>query len=184
MKYTKFVALDIETTGLDLNIHEIIEIGCVFFSFNTKKELFEVEETFEIKIQPEHIERANPVSLKVNGYKEHLWQDALSPQKAFKKISQKIKGRTMVGHNAGFDFYFLDQAFKKHGIQNTLHYHVLDTLSMAYVTLHDNVDATRLSLQYLCDFYGIENKKAHTALADARATYELFVKLCRTTTTM
>lgn len=177
MKHTKFVSLDIETTGLDPAVHEIIEIGCVLFSFNVRKKIFEIEDSFEVKIKPEHIELANPISLRVNGYKESLWVDALTPGKALKKISQKVKGRVMIGHNAGFDYAFMSQAFKKHALPNTLHYHVLDTLSMAYVILHDNVDATRLSLQYLCDFYGIENKKAHTALADAQATYELFVKL-------
>ncbi len=179
MKHTKFVALDIETTGLDALVHEIIEVGCVLFSFNVKKKIFEVEESFDIKIKPQHIELANPISLKVNGYQESLWTDALTPEKALKKISQKITGRVMVGHNAGFDYSFFNTACKKYGVVNTLHYHVLDTLSMAYVVLYNNVDATRLSLQYLCDFYGIENKKAHTALADAQATYELFVKLLK-----
>lgn len=182
MKHTKFVALDIETTGLDPAVHEVIEVGCVLFSFDAKKKIFKIEDSFDIKIKPEHIERANPISLKVNGYKEGLWTEAVTTKNGLKKISQKIKGRVMVGHNAGFDYSFLNHAFKTHGVTNTLHYHVLDTLSMAYVTLHDNVDATRLSLQYLCDFYGIENKKAHTALADAQATYELFVKLFNTMT--
>jgi DNA polymerase III epsilon subunit family exonuclease len=177
MKHTKFVALDIETTGLDPAVHEVIEVGCILFCFDAKKKVFRIEESFDIKIKPEQIELANPISLKVNGYTIDKWTQAVSATVALKTISRKIKGRVMVGHNAGFDYSFMNQAFKKHMIVNTLHYHVLDTLSMAYVTLRDNVDATRLSLQYLCDFYGIENKKAHTALADAQATYELFVKL-------
>lgn len=179
MKHTKFVSLDIETTGLDPSVHEVIEIGCVLFSFNTKKKIFETENSFEIKIKPEHIENANPISLKVNGYKESLWQDAITSGKAFKALAKKVKGRVMIAHNASFDTAFLNEAFRKNNIQNPLHYHILDTLSMAYVKLHNNVDATRLSLQYLCDFYGIENKKAHTALADAQATYELFVTLIK-----
>lgn len=177
MTHTKFVALDIETTGLDVAFHEVIEVGCVFFAFNTKKKLFEVEGTLELKIKPEHIDRANPRSLRVNGYEEYKWVDAISAKKAYTLLSKKLKDRVMVGHNVGFDFYFLDQGFKKAGVKNTLHYHTIDTLSMAYLKLQNNVDAKRLSLQYLCDFYGIENKKAHTGLADAQATYELFVTL-------
>jgi DNA polymerase III epsilon subunit-like protein len=35
----------------------------------------------------------------------------------------------------------------------------------------------KLSLRALCEKYGIENKKAHSAFADAYATFEVFKKL-------
>jgi DNA polymerase III epsilon subunit-like protein len=43
--------------------------------------------------------------------------------------------------------------------------------------LKDNDDMNKLSLKALTEFYGIENKKAHSAFADTYATYELFKKL-------
>lgn len=179
MKHTKFVALDIETTGLDVNAHEIIEIGCVLFCFDQKKKIFKVESEFDIKVKPQFIERADKTSLKVNKYKPEDWKDAGTLQAALKVLNKKLKGRTMVAHNAVFDYAFLNNAFTRSNIENTLHYHVLDTLSMAFIVLHDT-DARQLSLRYLCQYFGIENKKAHTALADARATYELYVKLFAT----
>lgn len=178
MEHTKFVALDIETTGLDMSIHEIIQIGCVLFSYNKKTKQYKIDNEFEIKIKPKHIENANKISLKVNKYNTSDWQDAITIEKALKTLSKKLKDRVMVGHNAGFDYHFLNCTFNRFHIANTLHYHVLDTLSLAYGKLQ-NSDAKRLSLQYLSDYFGIENKKAHTALADARATYELFVALMK-----
>jgi DNA polymerase III epsilon subunit family exonuclease len=177
MNHSKFIVVDIETTGLNLNTSEIIEIGCVLFKFNNKKLMYEIEEEFEIKIKPDHIETADPRSLKINKYSELDWKNAVSLKDGLKIFSKKSKDRVMIGHNVGFDFYFLNYFLLKCKLKNNLHYHLLDTLSMAYVKLKDNKDAKRLSLQYLCDYFGIENKKAHSALSDAKATYELFLKI-------
>jgi DNA polymerase III epsilon subunit family exonuclease len=176
MNHTKFVALDIETTGLDIRDHEVIQIGCVLFSYNEKKGIYVVDDEIEINIKPSHIETANKTSLKINKYNDTDWVDAVSLKKGLQKLMRKVKDRVMVAHNASFDYHFLDLACKTQDVPNTLHYHILDTLSMAYATLH-HTDAKQLSLRYLCDYFKIENKKAHTALSDARATYELFVKL-------
>ncbi len=176
MKHTQFVALDIETTGLDIQKHEIIEIGCILFSYNEKKQSFKIDDECVFKIKPERIADANKTSLKINKYNEFDWQDAIPLKKGLQKVMKKVKGRVMVAHNASFDYHFLDLACKAEQVDNTLHYHILDTLSMAYVRLQ-GTDATQLSLRFLCDYFSIENKKAHTALADAKATYELFVKL-------
>ncbi len=175
-KHTKFVALDIETTGLDFTKHEIIEIGCVLFCFDSKKKIFKVEDEFDIKIKPEHIELADKTSLKINKYRAEDWEGAPTLSHALKTIAKKIDGRVMVAHNAVFDYAFLEKAFRESHIKNTLHYHVFDTLSMAFLAIQGS-DATQLSLRALCEHFTIENKKAHTALSDARATYELFVKL-------
>lgn len=175
-KHTKFVALDIETTGLDFTQHEIIEIGCVLFCFDPKKKTFKVEEEFDIKIKPQNIELADKTSLKVNKYTPEEWKDAGTLLSALKKLNKRLDGRVMVAHNAVFDHAFIEKAFRENHIKNTLHYHVFDTLSMAFLAIQGS-DTNQLSLRALCEYFGIENKKAHTALSDAKATYELFVKL-------
>ena len=58
-----------------------------------------------------------------------------------------------------------------------IHFHKLDTISLAFGILHTNDDPGKLSLRTLTEKYGIENKKAHSAFADAYATYEVFKKL-------
>jgi DNA polymerase III epsilon subunit family exonuclease len=176
MDHKKFVALDIETTGLNIKEHEVIQIGCVLFSYNEKKGTYNIDDEFEINIKPSHIETANKTSLKINRYNDNDWVDAVNLKKGLQKLMRRVKDRVMVAHNATFDYHFLDLASKTEGVPNTLHYHVLDTLSMAYAQLQ-GTDAKQLSLRFLCQYFSIENKKAHTALSDARATYELFVHL-------
>lgn len=172
MKNKNFAFVDIETTGLSVLKHEIIEIGCVL----TGPDLAVIEE-FELKIRPERIEDADPTSLKVNQYDPEAWRDALPLTDALKVFAGKVKDAIMVGHNVAFDAGFLECAFQATGVSNTLHYHRLDTISMAWAKLHRSPDLEHFSLRDLCLRFGITNERAHTALPDARATYELYKKL-------
>lgn len=172
MRKHNFAFIDIETTGLNLLAHEIIEIGCVL----TTSKLKMIEE-FELKIKPERISNADPVALKVNHYDPDDWKSAYSLEKAMKIFSEKVKDCIMVGHNVAFDAGFLEYAFNKTDLQNTMHYHKLDTVSIAWAKMHKNPKLEHFSLRELCLRFEIKNSRAHTALSDARATFELYKKL-------
>ena len=172
MRKHNFAFIDIETTGLNLIKNEIIEIGCVLTS-----PTLEVIEEFELKIKPEHLENADKVALKVNHFNEKDWEDALNLKEAIEIFSKKVKNCIMVGHNVAFDAGFLEYIFNKTETINTMHYHKLDTISLAWAKLHKNKDFEHLSLRDLCLYFGIKNERAHRALSDARATFELYKKL-------
>ncbi|PIR68404.1 hypothetical protein COU49_01285 [Candidatus Nomurabacteria bacterium CG10_big_fil_rev_8_21_14_0_10_35_16] len=172
MRRHNLAFIDIETTGLDVIDHEIIEIGCVL---TTPK--LEVIEEFELKIKPEHIEVADPTAMKINHYDESLWQDAHTLKEAIKILSEKVRDAIMVGQNVAFDSSFLEHAFAKTKIKNSMHYHKLDTISIAWAKLHKDTELKHFSLRDMCLRFDIENTKAHSALSDARATYELYKKL-------
>ena len=172
MRKHNFAFIDIETTGLNLLLHEIIEIGCVV----TTPDL-EVIEEIELKIKPERISNADPVALKVNHYNEKDWEQAISFEKAFTILSSKVKDCIMVGHNVAFDAGFMEYVFNKMEMMNPMHYHRLDTVSIAWAKLHHNPNIEHFSLREMCVHFGIKNERAHSALSDARATYELYKKL-------
>lgn len=172
MRKQNLAFIDLETTGLNLFKHEIIEIGCIV----TTPEL-EVIEEFELKVKPERIEDADPISLKVNRYDPENWTEAVSLKEALKIVSEKTVDCIMVGQNVSFDSGFLESAFAKANITNTMHYHKLDTISIAWAKFHKDKDINHFSLRELCMRFGIKNEKSHTALSDARATYELYKKL-------
>lgn len=167
--------IDVETTGLSRDTHEIIELGLVLARM--KDGALEVVDELDIKIQPKHIETAEPQALRVNGYNEADWLFATSLEEAIKVFAEKTKGAIFVAHNLTFDYGFIEKAFEKTGTPNEMHYHKLDTISLAFGILHTNDDIGKLSLRVLCEKYGIENKKAHSAFADAYALYEVFRKL-------
>ena len=172
MRKHNFAFIDIETTGLNLLKNEIIEIGCIITTSDLK-----VIEEFELKIKPEHIEEADPVALKVNHYNSSDWESAIPLDKAIKIFSKKVKDCIMVGHNVSFDAGFIEHAFNQTKIKNTMHYHKLDTISLAWAKFHNDSSFERFSLREMCVRFGIKNEKAHSALSDARATFELYKKL-------
>ena len=172
MRKENLAFIDIEATGLNVIKHEIIEIGCVL----TTPSLQVIEE-FELKIKPEHIENADPAALKINQYDEKLWKKAITLAEAMEVLSKKVKNCIMVGQNVAFDSGFLEHAFVKTGVENTMHYHKLDTISIAWAKLYHEPDLEHFSLREMCVRFGIKNDHAHTALSDARATYLLYKKL-------
>lgn len=172
--------IDVETTGLDCDIHEIIELGVVVVrqqGIENGNPLFEIVEEIDLKIKPENIGNADPVALRVNGYNEIDWIFACTLESAMKILNEKTKDAIMVAHNITFDASFIDKAFKKTNIKNNMHYHKLDTISIAFAKLHLNEDVDKFSLHFLATHFGILNKKAHSALSDARTTFELYKKL-------
>ena len=83
----------------------------------------------------------------------------------------------MVAQNITFDWSFLEQAFKKTGMKNPMHFLRLDLISIAFAKLYENDAVQRFSLQAMCEHFGIKNERAHTALADVRVSVEIYKKL-------
>lgn len=171
----KLAFIDIETTGLDRDEHEIIELAVLVAQMKDDK--LEVVGELDLKVQPKNIEKAEPQALRINGYNEADWLFAISLEDAMREFAKKTEGAVFIAHNATFDYGFIESAFKQTGVENKMHYHRLDTLSMAFAILHGNGDVGKLSLKALCERYGVENKKAHSAFADTYALYEVFKKM-------
>ncbi|GAH56075.1 unnamed protein product, partial [marine sediment metagenome] len=151
--------VDTETTGLFRDRHEIIEIGLIL----VRQEGFKIIDYWETKIKPQHLETATPEALDVNGYDEKKWKDAIDPQKAIEEFAQKTRDTILVGHNSAFDRGFLDDLALKYRVVLYLHYHMLDTVSLAYSKLK-NEPINNYGLSEIASFLGIEHKNAHTAL--------------------
>lgn len=169
--------VDIETTGLDSEKGEIIELGVVIAKL--KDDTLTVIDELDLKIAPKHIETADAQALRINGYNEADWIFAVSIEDALATFIKKTEGAIFVAHNITFDYGFIEANLKRYGLENKMHYHKLDTLAMAFGILQNNDDMGKLSLRALCEKYGVQNKKAHSAFADAYATYEVFKNLLK-----
>ncbi len=176
MKGKRLAFVDLETTGINPFTHEIIEIGCLVAKQNDNGEWVTVEE-FEFKVKPEHIETAQPEALRINHYDESVWMFAHTQEQALQTLSQKCDGCVMVGQNVSFDYAFLAAKFGKYNIKDPFFYAKLDTISLAYMRFRKDTTMTSFTLRELCERLGIKNEKAHSALADIRATFEVFKRL-------
>ncbi len=166
--------LDLETTGLNCGVHEITEIGALLVS----QPDFKVINTFQTKVMPTHLETATPEALAIGHFDLKKWQAEAQPlEQALKQLGEIGQGSILSGFNLTFDWAFLQTAFNQVGMEDFFYYHRFDIMSAAYVKLFGKPGMGKYSLSECCRFFGITNKAAHTAFADAEATYKVFLGL-------
>jgi DNA polymerase-3 subunit alpha (Gram-positive type) len=173
-EHTRYAFIDVETSGLNPDIHEIIEIGCLIVAESESG--YTIENELEIKVAMTRPELAEATALRVNGYDPAAWMFAYTMPQALEMLNKHAKDCVFIAHNACFDWQFVEKAYRDAKMEHPFHYHKLDTLSIAYAKLK-GTDAKHLSLRSLCQRFAVTNEKAHTALADCRATFEVFKKL-------
>jgi DNA polymerase III alpha subunit (gram-positive type) len=169
------IFIDLETSGLNRDNHEILEVGCIVVN----GENFEIIEEYSAKVKPSHIETATSEALKINGYTKEKWRDAKNPKEVLKKISEMSEGGMVAGWNVSFDWAFIEQGFKKYGIRSAFNYHKVDVQSIAYAYLYRKKKAKSLRLDATAELFGMEKGKIHGAQEDIRITYELFKKFMK-----
>ena len=155
-----YVALDLETTGLDPERDAIIEVGAVRFRGE------EVLETFESLVNP-----GRPIPFNVQhltGITPNDVRNAPSLPAVLPGLSRFVGNHPIVGHNVGFDLSFLRR-------QGLLRANAgIDTFELAGILLPH---ATRYSLALLADKLDIHLPASHRALDDARVAHALFIAL-------
>lgn len=170
----KIALIDLETSGLDPQLHEILEIGCLVIDSDT----FEIIDQYETKVRPEHIDTAHPKALEVNGYNEADWVGAETLENAIGQLSFKIKDTTMMAFNISFDWSFLQAAFRKTNTIDPMSHHRLDLLTLAWSKIPRS-KVSNYSLKTVCAYLHIPPEpKVHRAMNGTMAAHEVYKKLC------
>lgn len=159
-----YIAFDLETTGLNPQENEIIEIGAL------KVRNGKVTERFMEFIRP-----SAPLSSAITsltGITDEMVADARPRCSVIADFLDFCGEDVLIGHNVIFDYSFMkcsaaaeNMPFEKSGI---------DTLKIAQKV---HKDLPSKSLGSLCDYYQIENRAAHRAYHDALATAKLYQTL-------
>ncbi len=158
---TTFVALDLETTGLDPQADEIIDIGAVRF---TERRM---EAEFETLVQPRaHI---SGFITRLTGINDAMVRGAPRIDDVLDDLAAFVGDAVIVGHNIRFDLNFLAAA----GLPFETN-EVVDTYEMASVLLPT---ASRYGLGALGHALNIPFPATHRALADARVNHHLYLRL-------
>ncbi len=161
--------IDIETTGLDPALHEIIEVAVILVRADTLEPL----DSVELPVHPEHIDRADPEALRLNGYTPEKWLFAVSLCEALERITPLLNGAMPAGHNVRFDLAFLEAACKATGVTPPeMDHHLLDTAVLAWPLLQNGV-VESLSLEDLCDHLEIPRVMKHQAYWDVLSSLEV-----------
>ena len=182
MKKHRLAFVDLETTGLDAMKHEIIDIGIIIAEQHEDlfggRSLHYVSE-HEIYLTPLHIERADPKALAINKYTKRDWSRAVGQKEGLSEAARILTDTIFVAQNVTFDWTFLYISGNTYGVNfdKAVYYHKLDLASMAFGKLYHNSDLSRFTLRELTVHFGVANTDAHTAISDARATFEVAKKI-------
>lgn len=160
-----FVSFDIETTGLMPTKDKIIEIGAV--------KIVDGEEVGRFKrfVNPE-MELPKKIT-EITGIDDDMLKDSDDIGIVIRDFLEFLEDYIVIGHNVQFDYSFI----KVSSVRENLEFdkHALDTLVLSR-KLHKELPSK--TLINMCQHYGIKNFRAHRAYDDARATAQLYFKLC------
>lgn len=155
----RYIAFDIETTGLSHYAHRIIELGAVLFvdGSPTKR--------FSTLVNPGMSIPASATA--VNGITNDMVASAPTESDAISALVEflgdAMQGKTvMCAHNASFDFKFLRDALCRLGYDARLQY--LDTLKLSRQHVRGLENYKQGTLER---YFGLTNDNAHRAVSDA-----------------
>ena len=159
-----YIAFDIETTGLNQQEHEIIEIGAL------KVRQGKVTQRFMEFIKPECAIPAQITEL--TGISDKMVEAARSCREVLADFVDFCQEDILIGHNVQFDFSFVWNHAQKNGY--AFEHKGIDTLKIAKAA-HPSLPSKKLGA--LCEHYQIQNPAAHRAYYDALATAKLYQTL-------
>ena len=168
--------LDTETTGLDPQKAEVIEVAVI------RREPDGTETRFHTLIKPERIEDAHPQALEVNGSANDpsRWDDAPTMASVGHEIADFCRNSVICGHNVSFDETMIAANFKRAEVRRRIAYHKVDTITLAWEHLIP-MGLERVGMDAIRDFLGWSKDGAHTAMKDAEDAMSLYDLLCRMT---
>ncbi|MED9933127.1 MAG: 3'-5' exonuclease [Catenibacillus sp.] len=156
-----YVAFDLETTGLNCERDEIIEIGAL------KVKDGKVTERFARLIQPKL--SVPPEITAITGITNEMLESAPPVEKVIPEFVLFCRDEILLGHNVMFDYKFTKVYAKRYGLP--FEKKGLDTLKIARKVLPE---LESRSLGALCEHYEIVNQAAHRAYHDALATAKIY----------
>ena len=161
-----YAIVDIEATGGSVGADEkIIQFACVLIQNG------ETIHTFETFVNPgKNIPRK---IRKLTGITNKDVKDAPYFEEIAPMILTLLEDAVFVAHNVGFDYRFLNEQLKSHGIVQ-LDIPAVDTVELTQI-LYPAMDS--FQLEDIAGFLNYDLNDAHDALADAEATVHIFKQL-------
>lgn len=159
----KYIVFDLETTGLDPVVHEIIEIGAI--KVNTRTDY---HTTFSILIKP--TQKVSKKITSITGITQEMLDNGDSIESAIADFVEFIEDLQLVAYNAEFDLGFLYKALEKNGITiNNPVFCALKLVRIAYPEM------SSYKLSNVAESLGISADGSHRALKDSELAMKVFV---------
>jgi DNA polymerase-3 subunit epsilon/ATP-dependent DNA helicase DinG len=163
-----YVALDLETTGLDPERDTILEVGAVRFRITLNGGSIQTQtlERWSSLINP-----GRPIPIQIQQL-TGITQEEVNQAPRFPQVTGQLRrfvgSYPVIAHSVRFDLEFL----RSHDVP--LSNPAVDTFELAGILMPH---AARYSLAKLGEAFGLPNLGSHRALDDAKATVDLFAAL-------
>ena len=161
------LVLDTETTGLDVERARIISVGAV------RLDGTEIEAGGELSFLIDPGEPIPAASTKIHGLRDIDVVGAGSFADLVPSLKDAFTGRAVIGHHIGFDLAILANECSRAGVDWVLP-PALDTGLLAHALNPNLPDA---SLETIAAWLGVEIIDRHSALGDARAAAQIYLRL-------
>jgi ATP-dependent DNA helicase DinG len=152
-----FVAVDLETTGLDPEDETIIEVGLILF------EKGKIVEKFSKTVNPR--KTVSDHVLMLTGIKQSELDSSPPLEKFIPDIKNFIEDKPLVGHNIAFDISFLQKSL-------SLDNEAYDTFNLSRIYLPF---VSSHSLSSVVEYFKIPYDNAHRASIDAEMAGRIFL---------
>ncbi len=170
LKSLTFVVFDLETTGLDPERDDMVQIGAVRVVNGRIVE----GERFDTLVNPGR--PIPPGSTKVHGISDDMVASAPDIDEATRRFHAFAGGSVLVAHNAPFDLAFLKRYGARLGL--AFDHPVLDTVLLSAVLFGGSATHTLDALAESLDV-DIADAVRHTAIGDALATAQVLTGCLR-----
>lgn len=159
-----YIAVDLETTGLDPKRDKIIEIGAI--RIENGMEMAQ----YHTMVNPRRQLKEQTTGL--TGIAGEMVENAPDIGDIIGEVLDFCGELPLLGHNILFDYSFLKRAAVNHHME--FEREGIDTLKLCRQFMPEE---ERKNLASACAFYGIEQESAHRALGDAMDAHRLYRKL-------
>lgn len=159
-----YVVIDIETTGLDPTVDEIIEISAIKLQDNN------IVDKFSRLIKPT-LSISDFIS-SLTGITSNMLTEKPTIENSLPEFIEFVGTSILVGHNVNFDINFIYDASMKY-LDKPFSNDFIDTMRIAKI-LYPEMKHHRLS--DLMELYNIEEDEQHRALPDCQITNNVFLK--------
>lgn len=163
---TRFVVVDVETTGLDLNRDHLIAMGACAVEGGRVT----LADSFEVVLRQEQVSSKD--NILIHGISGEVQREGVAPVEALLAFLDFLGKSPLVAFHVTFDQTMIRRAMRVHLDLNFKH----PWLDLAYVMpgLMPEYARRYRALDDWSEHFGIGNFARHSALADALATAQLF----------
>lgn len=175
---SSYVVIDTETTGLDYEYNNLIEVCAIHYSNGEPMRSFSsliqppLSHSYDYEADEWKDEYVDEYITELTGITNEMLENAPSAEQVIPEFLEFIGDALLIGHNVHFDINFLYDAAKACG--RVLTNDFIDTLRISRKVLPD-LKHHRLS--DITAYYNIENDRAHRAESDCKATAQCYERL-------